>query len=313
MHTLTSRRRSTAALRGLQLSAVVCALGVVLAACGGGISSDAGGAAGEAAPDVATAGGSTAEERSAFTADSAAARSANRAPAQTRSVIRTGFVSATSEDLGAVREELDGLLAAFGGSVDRERTAHDEDGLVTRSVLVLRVPVADFTAAMDALKKLGKLEASRSNAEDVTTQVIDVDERVQTIQNSLDRLQRLQQRSASLEDLIDFEDQITQRESELRSLEAQQAYLADQTSMSTISLYLSTPEEYVPPPDALEDAGFLAGLRGGWNALTDSVVVALTVVGAVLPFAVTLAVAGIPLAFLLRGLVRRRRAPLPTE
>ncbi len=59
-------------------------------------------------------------------------------------------------------------------------------------------------------------------------------------------------------ELLRYEDQITERQSELQSLKAQQSYLADQTSMSTITVYLSTPEKYVPPPDALEDAGFLA-------------------------------------------------------
>ncbi len=75
-----------------------------------------------------------------------------------------------------------------------------------------------------------------------------------------------------------------QRQAELQSLKAQQAYLADQTSLATITVHLSTPEKYVPPPDALQDAGFLTGLKAGWDALSDVVVVALTVVGAVLPF-----------------------------
>ena len=237
-------------------------------------------------------------------------RGVNRPPVQTRAVIKTGYVAVTSEDLEAVRLELDTLLDAFGGTVNRERTYNDRDGDIESSNLELRVPVADFEATMDALKKLGKLEGSRSNAKDVTTEVIDVNERAQTIQNSLDRLQRLQKRSANLEDLIDFEDQITSRESELRSLQAQQAYLADQTSLSTISLYLSTPDEYVEP-DALEDAGFVAGLKGGWEALSDAVVVGLTVLGAVLPFAITFGLVGVPLLFLLRSQARRRREPAP--
>lgn len=243
-----------------------------------------------------------------------ASRGTNRPPVQTRAVIKTGYVAVTSEDLEAVREELDTLLDAFGGTVDRERTYNDRDGDIESSSLELRVPVADFEATMDALKKLGKLEGSRSNAKDVTTEVIDVNERAQTIQNSLDRLQRLQKRSANLEDLIDFEDQITSRESELRSLQAQQAYLADQTSLSTISLYLSTPDQYVEP-DALEDAGFVAGLKGGWEALSDAVVIGLTVLGAVLPFAIAFGLVGVPLLFLLRSQARRRRAaaPVPQE
>mgnify|MGYP006181480377 CR=1 FL=1 len=54
-----------------------------------------------------------------------------------------------------------------------------------------------------------------------------------------------------IEDLLRYEQQITQREAELQSLKAQQSYLADQTSMSTVTVYLSTPKAYVEPPGTL--------------------------------------------------------------
>ena len=69
------------------------------------------------------------------------------------------------------------------------------------------------------------------------------------------------------------------------------------------------PETYVAPPDALAGAGFLAGLESGWKGLTNLVVVALTAFGAMLPFALTLALAGVPVWLLARTL--RRHAPVP--
>jgi len=234
-----------------------------------------------------------------------------------RSVIKTGEIALTAKDLDATRAKVDGLLVSLGGSIDSERSTHDRHGDLKRSTLVLRVPVDKFDTAMSELADLGKVQHSDSAAKDVTTQVIDVDERVQTLQNSLDRLQSYQRKAANLEDLIRFEQQITQRESELQSLKAQQDYLADQTSMSTISLSLSVPPRHVEPPGSLDDAGFLAGLKGGWHALTAAVVVALTVVGAVLPFLVVLALVGVPVWLLVRRTLRHRAAapvgpPAPT-
>ena len=82
--------------------------------------------------------------------------------------------------------------------------------------------------------------------------------------------------------------------------------------MSTVTVYLSTPKAYVEPPSALDDAGFLAGLKSGWNALTSAVVVVLTVVGAVLPFAVVALLVGIPVWLLVRRTLRSRTAaPAP--
>ncbi len=308
----SSWRRRLAALT------VLATVGLA-AACGGGgaESSDA-----EPAADAAYGGAMESGGRGAMGApDGAVTDSGSRAPAvnrtvfEVRAVIRTGEVVLTSPDLDLARQEVDALLADLDGAVENEQTTHGDEGEIVRSRLVLRVPVTRFADAMGALEAIGTTQHSDTKSDDVTTAVIDVDERVETLQNSLDRLQSYQAEAKDIEDLLRFEQQITQREAELQSLEAQQSYLADQTSMSTISLTMSTPPEIVGPPDALDEAGFLAGLRSGWNALQGAVIVLLTVVGAVLPFAVVLALVGVPVWLLVRRTVRQRGAtpPAPPE
>ncbi|HET6625801.1 MAG TPA: DUF4349 domain-containing protein [Nocardioidaceae bacterium] len=305
-----SRRTVTSVRLGAVLAALV--LGGGLTACSGGgpeaMSSDSAAKAdvstsrGDGAADSAGAGDSAG---GAEAAPERAPGTANRTTLTTRAVIKTGQVALTDTDLDATRDEVDRLLFGFGGSVENEETSHDDDGAISHSTLVLRIPVAKFGAAMEALEKLGTVQSSDTRSEDVTTEVIDVDERVETLQNSLDRLQAYQRKSDNIDDLIRFEDQITERESQLQSLTAQQSYLADQTAMSTITLHLSTPDTYVEP-DSLDDAGFLSGLKAGWHALAGAVVVGLTVLGAVLPFAVTAALVAVPVWLLLR---RRQAVP----
>lgn len=281
-----------------------------LSACsggGGGSSADSLSSGGRAAPEPAVGADSPGST------DEKAAPGANRTVVTAKSVIRTGEVSLTAKDLAKVRDDIDALMAAVGGSVDSEESSHDRHGRLEQSTVVLRVPVERFKAAKSALMKMGKLQTSDQTSKDVTTQVIDVDERVQTLQNSLDDLQRFQRSAKDVKDLLDFEEKITQRQSELQSLKAQQAYLLDQTSMSTITVHLSTPEKYVPPPDALEGAGFLAGLKAGWNALVDVFVVSLTVFGAALPFLGVALLLGVPTWLGLRTLLRRRKEAPPAE
>ena len=300
--------------RSLAAAAAVAVL-ALSSACNGGVSStmsdEAGGFAGAdnggAARDDVQSDALRDAPESAF----ADAPAANRTVVQVRSVIKTGQIALTAKDLDATRAKIEGLLVSVGGIVDSERSTHTRQGDLKRSTLVLRVPVDRFDAAMDGLAGFGKVRHSDVASKDVTTQVIDVDERVQTLQNSLDRLQAYQRDAKDIDDLIRFEQQITQRESELQSLKAQQDYLADQTSMSTISVYLSTPKAYVEPPGALDDAGFLAGLKSGWHALTSAVVVALTVVGAVLPFAGVALLVGIPVWLLVRRTLRAHAAAAP--
>ena len=271
----------------------------------------AGGSADLVAPRDARAGGSAGDATREESAPKSALDGANRTLVQTRSVIKTGEIATTSKDLDEVRQEVDQLLFGFGGQLAGEQTSHDDDGRIERSTLILRVPVAKFDAAMDALEKLGRMKTSDSASKDVTTEVIDVNERVETTQESLDRQQGFLRTSQNIDDLIRFENEITSREAELQSLTAQQAYLNDQTSMSTITLYLSTPKTYVEPPSALEDAGFLAGLKSGWNALKVFAVATLTVVGAVLPSAVAGTLVGVPTWLLVRTMRRRNKVPPP--
>jgi hypothetical protein len=295
---------------------LVTAAGVLVAlagltACsggGGGSSSDSALSGGRAAPERGVgAPGSDSVDGT----DEKTAPGANRTVVTAKSVIRTGEVTLTAKDLAKVREDIDALLAAVDGTLGSEQSSHDRKGRLERSTLVLRVPVDSFGAAKSALMKMGKLESSDETSKDVTTQVIDVEERVQTLQNSLDDLQRFQRSAKDVKDLLDFEEKITQRQSELQSLKAQQSYLLDQTSLSTITVHLSTPEKYVPPPDALEGAGFIAGLTAGWHALVDVFVVSLTVFGAVLPFLAALLLVGVPAWLGIRTLVRRRKTEAP--
>lgn len=282
-----------------------------LAGCSGGAgnesasSSDSGSAADSAADSSGELRG-VRQGAGASTAD-VAGPAVSRAAVRTTSVVKTGEIALVGKDLSKVRGEVDALLAAVGGTVDNERTTNDKRGRIDRSTLVLRVPVAKFEAAKDALERLGTLKSSTESAKDVTTEVIDVNERVQTLQNSLDRLQRFQRSAQDVKDLIRFEEDITRRQSELQSLKAQQSYLRDQTSMSTITVRLTTPATYVEEPGALDDAGFLSGLKGGWHALVGVVLVALTVAGALVPFLVVGAVVGVPTWLAVRALRRRRR------
>ena len=297
----------------LTMAAGVLAALAGLTACSGGSgsSADSGGSSDSlAAPEPAT--GAPGSDSPGST-DEKAAPGANRTVVTPKAIIRTGQVSLTAKDLAQVRDDIDALMAAVGGSVGSEESSHDRHGRLERSTVVLRVPVERFQAAKSALMKMGRLQTSDETSKDVTTQVIDVEERVQTLQNSLDDLQRFQRSAKDVKDLLDFEEKITQRQSELQSLKAQQAYLTDQTSLSTITVHLSTPEKYVPPPDALEGAGFLAGLKAGWHALVDVFVVSLTVFGAALPFLVVALLGGVPAWLGIRALVRRRKVTPPAE
>ncbi len=237
-----------------------------------------------------------------------------RVPVTTRQTISTGSVTLHGKDLAPVRTEIDRLLGRFGGFVADERTRNERDGSARSSVLELRVPSNHFEDLMSAFADVATVTDVRREVTDVTSEVIDVDARVRTAEVSLRRLRGFLGEAADLEDTIRLESEIAQREADLGSLMAQQRYLADQTSLASITVTLTQNPAVVPPQetDRKDDAGFLTGLHHGWRALLDILLVGATVLGAVLPFAVLGAVLAVPAWLVLRS-TRRRRPLSPAE
>lgn len=281
---------------------------VALTGCGGGGGSESASAAsGGTGTDSVTAPASGSRDVAGAQSFSVKATTADTATVvEQKAVIKNGDIAITTPDPQQARDRVDDLLARLRGSVDDEQTVYDKQGVIRESRLVLRVPVASFSKAMNDLEQLGTVVHSSSNAKDVTTEVIDVQQRLKTLRISLHDLNSFQRQATTIDQLLRFENAITQRRGQYQSLKAQRDHLVNQTSMSTISFDVSVPPAHPNTTPSHHDAGFGTGLKHGWTALSGTVVVLLTAVGAALPFAVVLVLLGPPLWWLRR---RLRRVP----
>lgn len=309
--TLTATRSRTA---GVLTALTMTAL---LAACSAG---DGGGdaASGDVSSETSSdgSGGSSSGSSSGGSADRSApgadagatAGDGPTTPELRRSVISSGTVSLAGEDVRETRRDVQRVVDAQGGEITEETTETDSDGDTSYVRMVVRVPSAKFGETMSALEQVGVLRSSDRGSEDVTTQVIDNGARVRAQEASLRRVELLLADARDLKDVIWIESQLTGRQAELDSLKSQQSWLADQTSLSTITVDISTHQVVEDEPEEEErPAGFLAGLDGGSKALGAVVTVLSTVLGALLPFAAVALVLGLPVWLLLR----RRRTATP--
>ena len=276
------------------------------AASGGG--SEAGGQVAQELAEAPAAEGQVAQDRATSAAGKASGTPAERAVAGAldRAVISSGTVSLVSDDVAEARRDVQRIVDAVRGQVGEEDTESDDDGDPVYARLVVRVPAPDFDEAMKALEGVARLRSSQRTAEDVTTQVIDTDARVRAQEASLDRVEALFGRADRLQQIVWIESQLTQRQADLDSLRQQQTWLADQTTLSTITVDIERTPERAVKKKVDEEAGFVAGLSGGLAALGSAATVLATVLGAVLPFTALALLLGIPL-WVARRSVRRRR------
>ncbi len=310
--TPTSRpRRATVAL-----VATGCLLtGSLLSGCSGTGSSDTG-SSDTGSSDIGATNG--AADRSAAGADApapagakaeAVASEGNDAGSQVqqRAEISHGSVVLRAPDVADARIDVRRLVDRYDGEVTADRTDSDDDGRVVSANLVVRVPSADFVDAMDALRGVAELAYASSDTKDVTTKVIDTRVRLRAQRHSVRRVEKLLSRAQDLRDIVLIENELAQRQAALDSLEQQSAYLADQTSLATITVEIDK-AHHAAPRKHEDRTGFLAGLSAGWHGLTAVAVGLATALGALLPFAVVL----LALAALARPAlwaVRRRHRP----
>jgi hypothetical protein len=286
-----------------------------LTACSGGGSDDfpTASAGDEAVMEAEGGGAGGGADGDAAEAPADASRSfkANQALDLTiqQALIKTGAVSLRSKDVGKTRYDVQVLVDQHGGQIADDQTETDKSGEPLRTRMVLRVPVEEFDEVMGSLAGLATLASTTTTSEDVTTQLIDVEARIKVQQASVQRVRQLLARAATIRDIMAIESEVANRQAELDSLTQQQAWLKDQTSMSTIKVNVER-EPDATEPDGKDDSGFLAGLDAGWSGLKATVVAVATVVGAVLPFAGVALLLGVPVWLLVRRM-RRTPAPVP--
>lgn len=277
-------------------------LALTLAACGAGAGGDAkssaGGADGTSSSEV---GPHAPNQDTGAGSDAVAAKPAADAAIQ-RSVIATGSLRLTTSHLADARQDAMGVAKGAGGHVDDEQSQSDTSGRLDRVDLTLRVPAPAFGTVLDELSALGTVRHRAQSVEDVTTQVIDIHARVKAQRASVHNIRRLFAQAGTVAEIMSIERELSSRQADLNSLVQQKKWLADQTSLSTIQVTLTLPAKH----HRAHAPGFLGGLAGGWHALGATTVAVGTALGAVLPFAVVVALLGVPAWLLLR---RRRFVP----
>ena len=212
-----------------------------------------------------------------------------------QAVARVRSVSAAAD--GLVLSENIGTVAGDTPVQPSARVSATTYGEITISV-----PSTKLDSVVADLGQVGTVIRSTSSSEDVGSQIVDTQSRLETMRISVDRVRGYLADAKDLTQTVAMEAELTRREADLEALEAQLASLKGSVARSPIQVSLTTQPDVIVPKKA-DDTGFLAGLRSGWDAFSGSVTVVLTVVGAVVPFAVLIALVGLPLWWV----VRRRR------
>jgi len=225
-----------------------------------------------------------------------------------REIITTGYATITVEKPADAAADAVAIVEKAGGRVDSRTENAATEGDQGSASLTLRIPASTLSATIDKLKELGEVEEISLSTQDVTTQSQDLDARINALRLSVDRLTALLATAKDTKVLIELETAITERQGNLESMEAEQRYLADQVSMSTLDVSLiSVADAPVDSPDT-----FFSGLGAGWDSFVAFLSGLLVVVGVLIPWVIFLGIIGLVIFYFVRRSIRRASAKSAT-
>lgn len=235
-----------------------------------------------------------ADDRSLETEYSGTGSTEAAAPAvDSAKIIYTANLTLESKDYEAARSALDSALAEAGGYLESS-SEYSSTGSSRSVSLTYRVPQANYQSFLDAVADAGNVTYRSQQADDVTTQYMDVSARLSNLQAQRARLQQLQAQAETLSDLLQIEDSLTEVQSQIESWQSQLDWYSDQVQQCTVYIDLNEVQTYTPADESFFSRIGTA-FTSGWGNFVSGLQQLVVALASVWPLAV-LACAAVALA-----------------
>jgi hypothetical protein len=159
-----------------------------------------------------------------------------------RLIIRTGNISMAVEDTRAALSTIEGMvesMAAEGAFVVSAEEHGGTEGSQPYITVSIRIPANRFSETIDRLAELAVNVSSRNeSAQDVTEEYVDLEARLESLETARQRLLEIMDEARSTKDLLEAEQQLTQREAEIESIKGRMQYLEQSARLSSIWIEL---------------------------------------------------------------------------
>ena len=208
---------------------------------------------------------------------------------------------------------IDGVVALadrHGGQI-YERTINIADDRSSSASFVIKLPPKEIEAAIAELDAIGARRTVSQGTEDVTSQVVDINARLDTAQASLDRVRKLLEAATDLGQVLSLESQLTERETLVEQYQAMKRAIDERVSLATLRVHLSlSPEpvaKAVAPPKPSSKPAIGKSFKSGWHGFVTALAAILIFIGYTAPFLVLAAIGALVLIPVTRHQQRARR------
>jgi hypothetical protein len=185
-------------------------------------------------------------------------------------LIYTSNIDIETKEYDIAESSIRTTVTKMGGYIENTNS-YSYSSSQRNSFYKVRIPVTNYREFLNAVCEVGSVTYQSENIEDVTTQYLDVEARLKSLNEKMERLQILKAEAKDLDQLLRIEDQIGETQYQLENYTSQLNYLQNRVSYCTIEINLNEVEVYTEKPsffteliDANKDSleGFVDFLKG---------------------------------------------------
>jgi hypothetical protein len=249
-----------------------------------------------------------AEPEIAATAAAPSARAADYSGVE-RLIVRNARLDLVVPDTEAALDEINDLVDEMGGYVVESNVNQYQEGL--RASVTLRVPAESLDAVLERIRGLAtEVRGERISGQDVTEEYVDLQSRLRYLEATEARLLEFLEEAEDTEAALAVYEDLREIQADIEQVKGRMQYLEQSAAMATVILDI-IPDELAQP---IQVGGWHpeGTLRNAFQSLIRMlqflVDAAIVIVVLVIPVLVVVAVPCVGLFYLVRAIVRRRRA-----
>lgn len=228
-----------------------------------------------------------------------------------RKIIRNADLTLETESPSDGQRKVAAIAEARGGFVvtsdARQRQTDGESKPEMVVTVVVRVPAAQFGAALDEIRPLGsRVSQEKITGQDVTEEYIDLEARIRSKQALEAQFLEIMKQARSVTDALEVQRQLSEVRSEIERLEGRRRFLENQSSLSTITVTLQ------PSQPLVSTSGFFYKVKRAFGSGLDiAASITLFLIQFIVGMIPIVLLIFLPIFLLLRYMLRRwRRARL---
>ena len=161
-------------------------------------------------------------------------------------LVKHASIPVELDDVDAAVKVVSGLLGQYQGDLLQLSDQEAQSAGPRRVSIELRVPQENLDVVMDDLREMGTVEYQSISAEDVSTQLVDMQARVRNLRKSEEALLEIMERSGSIAEVLEVSRELSNVREQIERTDAQVKNLQNRVAYSTISLTLVSSRDAAP-------------------------------------------------------------------